>query len=275
VPQQIIDIILKQAAEHEKELEEAASEADRISWNAIAKKTNKKPCATEAESPIAFSAESEALYSLPKQKKTKPVKLDVSLIPDDIPEGVPREDVQLLERFIQLSTSRIEGNHLSADSEARVRAAASNVGLAEDVIDQMLQQARWKRDHNTAEEDTLHQPQENNDDDDNNNRTHHQYYSDTSNMHVHFEDGYSTRHKFGGASPVKPVYPESPGYTVPRDQRWSSRRRQSEEYNRNACSGPCSILGNIKDNLLYWANCQGGGSFDEEEYSITGSDLQF
>ncbi|KAL3941746.1 MAG: hypothetical protein SGBAC_003958 [Bacillariaceae sp.] len=275
VPQQIIDIILQQAAEHERELEEAATEADRISWEAVEKKTKNNPRAAKVESPIAFTAKPEALYSLPKQKKTKPVKLDVSLIPDDIPEGVPKEDVKLLERFIQLSTSQIEGKHLSAASESRVRSAAANVGLAEDVIDQMLEQARWKIEQKEADEDSLHL-QEIDTNDNNNNSTHHQYYSDTSNLHVHFEDGgHSTRHKFGGASPVKPAYPESPGYTVPRDERWSNRRRRSEGYNRNACNDPCRILGNIKDNLLYWANCQGGGSFDEEEYSITGSDLQF
>ena len=91
------------------------------------------------------------------------------------------------------------------------------------------------------------------------------------------------RHQFPSASPVKPrttAYPESPGYTYPPgDQRWATRRRRSENYRRsnskNACDDPCRILGNIKDNLLYWANCQGGGSFDEDEYSITGSDLQF
>ena len=61
---------------------------------------------------------------------------------EDIPTEVPsEEDMQLLNRFIEVSATGFDGKKLSSDSEARVRTAALKVGLSEKFVDQMIQQA--------------------------------------------------------------------------------------------------------------------------------------
>lgn len=241
VPSHVIDIILQQAQQQEQELIRSEKEQDLTSWDAIADNdTLRRPHADT--SPVADSTNLMAGFP-PNGKQAPTNALDVSLIPDEIPVGVSHEDVKLLHRFIELSTSDNQGRQLSPDSEVRVRAAAIKVGLAEAVIDQMLEQARWKRAQlQQADEDHLY---------------------DESVPHVRFADDSD-----GGK------YPCSPGATHQssvHDDRRRHSRRSRERGGEPYCYDPCTILGNIKENLMYWANCHGGGSFDDEDSNVSGA----
>eukprot|EP00934_Nitzschia_sp_Nitz4_P001948 Nitzschia sp. Nitz4//scaffold70_size99833//37274//43294//NITZ4_004594-RA/size99833-processed-gene-0.9-mRNA-1//1//CDS//3329557132//1948//frame0 len=59
----------------------------------------------------------------------------------ELPEGATEEELNLLNRFIEVSASNFDGKRLSADSERRVRAAALKVGLSQKFVDQLLEQA--------------------------------------------------------------------------------------------------------------------------------------
>lgn len=59
----------------------------------------------------------------------------------DLPEGATEEELNLLNRFIEVAASNFDGKKLSADSEKRVRAAAVKVGLSQKFVDQLLEQA--------------------------------------------------------------------------------------------------------------------------------------
>eukprot|EP00536_Pseudo-nitzschia_multiseries_P016851 jgi/Psemu1/48133/gm1.48133_g len=58
----------------------------------------------------------------------------------DAPEGATREEIELLNRFIDVASTDFGGQVLSAESEARVRAAALKVGLTSKFVDQLLNQ---------------------------------------------------------------------------------------------------------------------------------------
>jgi len=58
----------------------------------------------------------------------------------DAPEGATREEIELLNRFIDVASSDFGGQTLSAESEARVRAAALKIGLTSKFVDQLLHQ---------------------------------------------------------------------------------------------------------------------------------------
>ncbi len=59
----------------------------------------------------------------------------------EIPEGATEEELNLLNRFIEVAASNFDGKKLSVDSEKRVRAAAEKVGLSQKFVDQLLGQA--------------------------------------------------------------------------------------------------------------------------------------
>ena len=59
----------------------------------------------------------------------------------ELPEGATEEELNLLNRFIEVAAGNFEGKKLSADSEKRVRAAAEKVGLSQKFVDQLLVQA--------------------------------------------------------------------------------------------------------------------------------------
>jgi len=58
----------------------------------------------------------------------------------DAPEGATKEEIDLLNRFIDVASSDFGGQTLSAESEARVRSAALKVGLTSKFVDQLLKQ---------------------------------------------------------------------------------------------------------------------------------------
>ncbi|OEU15361.1 hypothetical protein FRACYDRAFT_240047 [Fragilariopsis cylindrus CCMP1102] len=69
--------------------------------------------------------------------------IDQSLTPilyntTEVPEGTSKEELNLLNRFIEVASSNFGGNKLSAESESRVRSAALKVGLTSKFVDQLL-----------------------------------------------------------------------------------------------------------------------------------------
>lgn len=72
----------------------------------------------------------------------------------ELPEGATEEQVNLLNRFIEVAASNFDGKKLSADSEKRVRAAAEKVGLSQKFVDQLLQQANTNNASRTMEATT-------------------------------------------------------------------------------------------------------------------------
>ena len=87
-------------------------------------------CMPEGKTPVRRDA-SPTHFRSPKE--------DVS--EDQEPEGATEEEIELLNRFIEVAASNFNGKRLSADSETRVRAAALKVGLSEVFVDQLIQQA--------------------------------------------------------------------------------------------------------------------------------------
>jgi hypothetical protein len=59
-----------------------------------------------------------------------------------VPEGATEEELQLLNRFIEVAACNFDGKQLSSESEAKVRSAALKVGLSEKFVDQLLNQAQ-------------------------------------------------------------------------------------------------------------------------------------
>ena len=62
--------------------------------------------------------------------------------PNELPEGATEEEIRLLNRFIEVASGNFDGKKLSAQSELRVRSAASKVGLSERFVDQLLEQGQ-------------------------------------------------------------------------------------------------------------------------------------
>lgn len=69
----------------------------------------------------------------------------------ELPEGATEEELNLLNRFIEVAASNFDGKKLSADSERRVRAAALKVGLSQKFVDQLLEQANIKNESGKEE----------------------------------------------------------------------------------------------------------------------------
>ena len=60
------------------------------------------------------------------------------------PEGATKEEVKLLNRFIEAAACFFDGKKLSEDSETRVRSAAMKIGISELFVDQLIEQANTK-----------------------------------------------------------------------------------------------------------------------------------
>eukprot|EP00980_Cylindrotheca_fusiformis_P028391 scaffold22596_cov131-Cylindrotheca_fusiformis.AAC.20 len=242
VPSHVLDIILQQAQAQEEELIRSEKEQDLTSWDAIANEQTTRAPNMDA-SPAGDSSNSVGGIH-PPGKSLPDNSLDVSMIPDEIPEGVSQDDVKLLHRFIQLSSSDTLGRPLSADAEARVRAAAIKVGLAEVVIDQMLLQARWRREQNQQQAEVYHQ-----------------YHHGMPPIQVvENSDG----HKF----PSSPCVTHQSSVHENKDYRQHWRRHRAPD---PYCYDTCTILGNLKENLMHWANCNRGGSFDDDASNVSAS----
>ena len=69
----------------------------------------------------------------------------------DAPEGATKEELKLLNQFIDVASSNFGGNTLSAESESRVRSAALKVGLTSKFVDQLLSQTTKKEESLTFE----------------------------------------------------------------------------------------------------------------------------
>jgi len=69
----------------------------------------------------------------------------------DAPEGATKEELKLLNQFIEVASSNFGGNTLSAESESRVRSAALKVGLTSKFVDQLLNQTMKKEESLTFE----------------------------------------------------------------------------------------------------------------------------
>jgi hypothetical protein len=65
----------------------------------------------------------------------------------EAPEGATKEELNLLNHFIDVASSNFGGNSLSAESESRVRSAALKVGLTSKFVDQLLYQTMKKKEN--------------------------------------------------------------------------------------------------------------------------------
>ena len=63
----------------------------------------------------------------------------------EAPEGATKEELNLLNQFIDVASTNFGGNTLSKESESRVRTAASKVGLTSKFVDQLLNQTMKKK----------------------------------------------------------------------------------------------------------------------------------
>jgi hypothetical protein len=209
--------------------------ANPTSWDAIVEDERPTPRMgpTAKKSPVAESTNSVVSahrQTAPTNKVTHSTADIASLIPDGtLPPGVTEEEIRLLKRFIDMN---FNGHQLTPESQARVRDAAAKVGLSEVLIDQMLEQARLKREIQ----------QQNS----------HNYYEQPSLHHVAPDNAY-----------YNTEYPHPPGNTTHHFKRENKEKR----YHRDEpCYDACQVLGNIKDNLLFFAGCN--NDYDDDASSV-------
>jgi hypothetical protein len=81
----------------------------------------------------------------PRENPTVSIASPTSKNCTEIPEGATKEELNLLNHFIDVASSNFGGNMLSAESESRVRSAALKVGLTSKFVDQLLDQTMKQR----------------------------------------------------------------------------------------------------------------------------------
>ena len=63
------------------------------------------------------------------------------------------------------------------------------------------------------------------------------------------------------------MFPDAGDYVYQASPRgFHNDRRKAHDESENPCSDPCQVLSNLKENLLYFAGCNGEVVDDESEY---------
>jgi hypothetical protein len=143
----------------------------------------------------------------------------------ELPEGASEEELNLLNRFIEVAASNFDGKKLSAESEKRVRAAAEKVGLSQKFVDQLLEQANA---NNQARNKVIEEE------------------SPVPSVGV----------------PTSPLYDDQSTYYTNDKTQFTKR---SSKRPRDVGCNPWESLEQLSNMVRQWANCGATGDVHEEE----------
>jgi hypothetical protein len=182
------------------------------------------------------------------------ISIDTSSTPilnntTEVPEGTSKEELNLLNRFIEVASSNFGGNKLSAESESRVRSAALKVGLTSKFVDQLLNKNKKSTDPDSAltydapqhVHPSGHQP------------VSHQYENNYQNYHSPYRDDSvpATLNDHEGDN--------STYYTADFSPNTNQNRR------REPTVDGCDVWGSIRENLGFLAKTCGINNTDRDD----------
>ena len=173
----------------------------------------------------------------------------------DIPEGASKEELKLLNQFIEVASSNFGGNKLSAQSESRVRSAALKVGLTSKFVDQLLNQQNSKLEdsYSALTYDTLQ---------------HLQHYEVTEAVSHAYENDCQNNHppyRYDGtisSAPYEYGHGENSTYCTA-----DYSRTANPSIKREPTAENCNVWESIRDNLGFLAKVCGVNNFQKDDAS--------